>query len=416
MNRAGTSLLQDLRAWIRWRPPGLRFEPEMERHFWHSTAAARLRHFVLAGTVALTIYNGFLAVDWIMTRDVFDLALWVRLVLFTPICTLVLLAGAHLPAQILRLPPVVTEWVVVVSGIWAALTLEIILNATSSELSVVYRAGFIPVLVYGNVVQRLRFRGAMMLSVTVLVIYATSMAVGRDRVHDLRALEWPMTMMVLAVAAYTLISNYRMEYVERQRFLASERTKELSRQLTQSHEQLEAQARSDALTGVANRRHFDAYLDQCWAQQQASGGALSLLLIDIDHFKAFNDRYGHPAGDECLRHVARTLQSQVPETLGILARWGGEEFAVVLPGFDATDATTVGWALRDAIRSLGLRHAASTTAPTVTISVGAASVQPQACPYGPAQLVEAADAALYRAKNAGRNRVETAAASDAVWA
>lgn len=416
MTKPAPGLLQDLRTRLRWRPPRLRFEPEQERYFWHSTAASRLKHFVLAGTVALLTYNGFLVVDWIMTRDVFNLALWVRLVLFTPVCALVLLAGARFPALILRMPPVVTEWVVVASGIWAAVTLDIILTATSSELSVVYRAGFIPVLVYGNVVQRLRFRGAVMLSATVLVIYALSMAAGRERVNELRTLEWPMTLMVLAVAAYTLISNYRMEYVERQRFLASERTKDLSRQLTQSHEQLEQQARSDVLTGVANRRHFDDYLDQCWAQQQASGGALSLLLIDIDHFKAFNDRYGHPAGDECLRHVARSLQSQIPETLGILARWGGEEFAVVLPGFDATDATTVGWALRDEIQALGLRHAASSTASTVTISVGVASVRPQACPYGPAQLVEAADAALYRAKNAGRNRVDTAAASDAVWA
>jgi diguanylate cyclase (GGDEF)-like protein len=416
MKHAPTSMMQDLRARLRWRSPRLRFDDALEQHFETTTAPARIKHFVLSGTVALIIYNGFLAVDWIMANDVFTLALWVRLAFFTPIGMAILLAGARFPHLILKLPPAATEWVVVASGVLAALTLDVILTATSNPLSVVYRAGFVPVLVYGNLVQRLRFRGALVLSISVAAIYLSSLLTSQAQVNQLQPMVWPLSLLVIAVAVYTLISNYRMEYVERQRFLASERTKQLGRQLKQSHEQLEVQARSDALTGVANRRHFDAYLEVCWARLQESGGKLSLLLIDIDHFKAFNDRYGHPAGDECLRYVARSLQAQVPESIGILARWGGEEFAVVLPHFNATDAETFGQTLCDSIRALGLRHEASGTCPTVTISVGVACVEPRQCPYGPAQLVEAADTALYRAKDNGRNRVEVATAQDAVWA
>lgn len=415
MTPVAPGLWQDWRARLGDWSPRLRFAPDLEQRFWQTTAAARLRHFVASGLVALLTYNCFLVVDWIMAPDVLTLALCLRLALFTPACAAVLLIGARRPAFVLRHSPIATEWVVVATGLTAALTLDVILSSTRSPLGALYRSGFVPVLVYGNLAQRLRFRSAAVLSVAVVGIYASSFATMRAQAEVFHPLEWPMTLMLLAVAAYTLLSNYRMEYVERQRFLANERTRDLSHQLQASHERLDAQARSDALTGVANRRHFDTYLNRSWERQRTSGRPLSLLLIDIDHFKAFNDRYGHPAGDECLRHVARALQAQVPEAIGLLARWGGEEFAVVLPDFTAADATTIAWALRDAVRSQSLRHESSPTAPTVTISVGVASVLPQDCLFGPAQLVEAADAALYRAKHAGRNRVACAMPDDLVW-
>jgi diguanylate cyclase (GGDEF)-like protein len=140
----------------------------------------------------------------------------------------------------------------------------------------------------------------------------------------------------------------------------------------------------------------------------ARGGELSLLMIDVDHFKAFNDRYGHPAGDQCLRHVAQVLHSvlgqRLPGDQACVGRWGGEEFVVVLPGLSASQAMPLAQALCDAVLAMGLRHEASSTAPSVSISVGLASARPASQGGSASRLIDQADAALYRAKHEGRNR------------
>ena len=159
-------------------------------------------------------------------------------------------------------------------------------------------------------------------------------------------------------------------------------------------------ADTDGLTGIANRRRFDDALAHEWLRAQRSGGALSLLLIDIDHFKAYNDRYGHPAGDRCLRAVAQAMARPPQRPADLLARWGGEEFALLLPDTPAAGAVAVAQQLLQAVDALQLPHAASPVAPRVTVSIGAAcgGASPQA-------LLDGADRALYQAKAAGRHRV-----------
>lgn len=171
---------------------------------------------------------------------------------------------------------------------------------------------------------------------------------------------------------------------------------------------LEREATTDSLTGLSNRRAFDEALEREWARAVRADTELSLILLDVDHFKPFNDRYGHPAGDACLRRVAMAVQSVVQRPGDLAARYGGEELAVILPRTPAAGAAKVAEALRLAVQGLGVGHADSACG-VLTISLGVATA---AGPVGltiamPAGLLIGADGALYRAKNNGRNRVET---------
>ena len=168
---------------------------------------------------------------------------------------------------------------------------------------------------------------------------------------------------------------------------------------------IEELAQHDALTGTKNRRVLDEYLLRLWHQAIEDSRAIAILLIDVDHFKAYNDRYGHQAGDETLRRVAQTAQRFVRRPLDILARYGGEEFAAVLYDVDGNQAKDVAERIRRAVAELGIEHRGSRTSAAVTVSVGVAIVEPtpERTAGGALQL---ADQALYEAKVRGRNRVE----------
>lgn len=172
-----------------------------------------------------------------------------------------------------------------------------------------------------------------------------------------------------------------------------------------ANRQLEHQASYDALTGVANRRTFDLQLEKELRRATRSSSPLSLIMIDVDHFKAFNDYYGHVAGDECLRTVASALTECVHREDDFVARYGGEEFAIIMPSTDAQGALQIAERMRQRVAGLHYLHERSPTAGYITISAGIACLAevPKDAVAGP--LVEAADGALYRAKQAGRNRV-----------
>lgn len=169
-------------------------------------------------------------------------------------------------------------------------------------------------------------------------------------------------------------------------------------------DQLRSLAYLDGLTGVANRRRFEDALQVEWRACRRAGQPLSLLMIDVDHFKQFNDHYGHLAGDGCLQRVAATIGTQAFRAHDLAARYGGEEFACLLPGMEQGDCQSKAEALCRAIEQLAIPHALSATAAVVTVSIGVATLLPDDTSE-PACLVGAADAALYQAKTTGRNRV-----------
>lgn len=159
----------------------------------------------------------------------------------------------------------------------------------------------------------------------------------------------------------------------------------------------------DGLTGIANRRHFDETLEREWRRCGRSNLPLSVIILDVDHFKAFNDRYGHQAGDDCLRAVARMMAEHAKRPGDLAARFGGEEFVCLLPETDAEGAMRVAERLRTRIEAEGIPHAASPVTPYVTISLGCASMVPP-IDQAATRLLEKADQALYAAKREGRNR------------
>jgi diguanylate cyclase (GGDEF)-like protein len=178
---------------------------------------------------------------------------------------------------------------------------------------------------------------------------------------------------------------------------------ERTRELAASRDMLAQLAAEDPLTGVANRRRFDAVLEQEWKRAQRGEEWLSLVLLDVDFFKRFNDRYGHARGDACLRAVAQAVASCCRRPTDLVARFGGEEFALVLPETDPDGVRALLRAVLEAVDSLRIDHAGSTCARHVTISVGAASTKPPA-DANRLSLVERADRLLYLAKDGGRHQ------------
>jgi diguanylate cyclase (GGDEF)-like protein len=178
---------------------------------------------------------------------------------------------------------------------------------------------------------------------------------------------------------------------------------ERERELIASNDRLTVIASIDMLSGLANRRGFQSRLDFEWAKAQQCSGELSLLMIDVDHFKLFNDTYGHPEGDTCLSRIGEVLTGIANATGGFAARYGGEEFSLMLPKTDASHAVEIGETVRVAVQGLAIPHLTSNHQ-AVTVSVGVASFRPNAA-LNPNDLLEAADASLYVAKRNGRNRV-----------
>ena len=202
--------------------------------------------------------------------------------------------------------------------------------------------------------------------------------------------------------------------IHRQRLALQAKTRELDAkilelealqaELQEKNIQLQLLSSLDGLTGIPNRRHFNETLDLEWTRLAREQQPLSLVLLDVDHFKRFNDTYGHVVGDRCLKRVAGALASQLKRPADLAARYGGEEFAAILPGTALEGARHIAEAMRATVQGLEIEHAASPIASVVTISLGVSSVVP-APGCNIVDLIQAADRGLYRAKQTGRNRV-----------
>lgn len=175
-------------------------------------------------------------------------------------------------------------------------------------------------------------------------------------------------------------------------------------ELKKHRDMLENLSNLDGLTGIPNRRMFENHLDRSWRLGTREEVSVSVIMADIDHFKAYNDSQGHLAGDECLRKVARTLSAQTRRPMDLVARYGGEEFVGVLYGSTAEGAQALAEGMRAAVERMALTHGRSPVSPYVTVSAGVATLVPSRS-GSPTALVGAADRALYSGKENGRNAV-----------
>ncbi len=214
-----------------------------------------------------------------------------------------------------------------------------------------------------------------------------------------------------AVAGYVLLAAGMVALVVAARTRAHRRRERAlqglvaarTRELTDANVLLSELSYLDPVTNIGNRRRFDERLDHEWRRAIRAGSALSLIMIDIDFFKEYNDTFGHQRGDECLQAIAATLADGLPRAGDSVARYGGEEFAVILPLTERAGAVTLAEALRRRVEDLGIAHPGSTAAPVVTISCGVATVWPTP-EVEPSELIRLADESLYVAKLTGRNR------------
>lgn len=202
---------------------------------------------------------------------------------------------------------------------------------------------------------------------------------------------------VIAMAAYTLLMLRHTGIVEH---MVQERTNELRI----AKQELEMLTKIDSLTGLYNRRYFDEYLQQEWKRALRERTPLSIMMIDIDYFKYFNDHYGHLIGDDCLKSIAQALLKSAQRSTDIVARYGGEEFIMILP--NTAEPLPIAEKCRAAVEQLAIPHRHSPPPQIVTISIGVSSIVPK---HGmdPTELIHKADMGLYKAKQLGRNRVET---------
>lgn len=207
----------------------------------------------------------------------------------------------------------------------------------------------------------------------------------------------------LLVAAAAVVYRRRVGRLKRHARELENEVAARTRDLAEANAELGRLATTDPGTGLANRRHLEAHLDEEWRRASRARTLLGVLMVDVDHFKAYNDRYGHPRGDEVLARVGATLCAAVRRPGDLAARYGGEEFALVLPGAGIEELRTVGERVRAGVAELGILHEGSASAACVTVSVGGAACSPTAATT-PGELFRRADAALYEAKR-GRNRV-----------
>jgi len=222
---------------------------------------------------------------------------------------------------------------------------------------------------------------------------------------EVQNMDWSLFLLYFGLANFVGVANgYVVETKERRLYLQERLLQLEKRQLNNISERMVQLAREDGLTGLANRRHFsDTFLIE-WERARRERLPLSLVFIDIDHFKPYNDNHGHLEGDQALVRVAKTVQLMARRAGDLAARYGGEEFVLLLPNTQASGAKDIAEELLAQVDALKLPHKASSVGPYVSISMGVATIVPDVH-IAPTRLIDAADEALYEAKEGGRHRV-----------
>ena len=280
------------------------------------------------------------------------------------------------------------------------LSVNLMLDGVQTENARIATYAFTLIVITANVVLSLDFRSAVATSAACCLVTAGFTATN----HQTNWLgEVLPVLLMTATALLTLAANFRIETTSRYVYLLLLREKLQGRSIRAQNETLSQISRSDPLTGIPNRRAFDEMLERIWAEAFASRIPVALLMIDIDHFKSYNDTYGHPAGDACLTSIAAAIDEVTRGQGDFAARLGGEEFAVILQRADLRTARAIARRIHEKVASLRIPHGGSQTSAYVSVSIGMADASPEDGER-PQVLLLAADKALYAAKSAGRNQ------------
>lgn len=373
----------------------LRFPADLESRFHIDKSDERLKLQRTGIFLSVLLSFGMLAPDWMMVPDQFGLAAQLRLLAFSPFLAL---TAWLLP----RLPLVWREWIGLTNSLLAASIIVALCLNSQDPLGPPYLVSLSLILLFNGGVVRTRFWLALTIDSFIMLMFGLAIwSLPNPNVPVMTG----VALIMVSTTVFTLYSSYWLEHEERINWLMLKHEHLLADKLERGNRRMDRLTRFDPLTEIANRRHFDEFLDQVWARARRSGHEVALLMMDIDHFKLYNDHYGHLAGDECLRRVAQLLQGTIRRADEVAARYGGEEFVLLLPDVPLPEAVTVAERCMASLREAALAHPRSPTAPYITASMGIASLVPRPGTSSDT-LVHAADAALYRAKYGGRNRFE----------
>lgn len=402
-------LLDEVQANID-RPIGfVTFTPALEAHYRTVTAPGRRRTALMAGAIGLVI------LQWFTLAAVLTLQpgpLWTKLPIFFGIDVFVV---AVLIVVAFSRRHVFADRFLILSLIFVSLLVCISFYVDETDMVYYSLMCYIFIPVTSNTMLRLLFlQSATVTGVALLLFVATLM------IKPELPLPVQLTALALVVgcSAMTLWASYRNDHDERAAFLYLTREQVRAERSRRHADALRELSTLDSLTSIANRRGFDERFDGLVERARDAGQSVAVMMIDIDHFKAFNDHYGHIRGDACLRGVAQTLAGQLRSPDDLIARVGGEEFAIVAPGLTRDEAPAFLRRLHRAVDTLAIPHE-GVDAPEararahVTVSIGCAVTEPGGALDGPLVLA-VADQALYEAKRAGRDRwhmAETAAAT-----
>jgi diguanylate cyclase (GGDEF)-like protein len=379
--------LEVVEAFMARRKRGIAFPPAIEQQFETDTAANRCQRLTTGILVSAVIYNLFLIADWLLVPDVLWRATALHLGLVTPWMLVAAWIISRGPSRFVR------------EGLAASLPLVIMFQidygfaTTTSTLADHYQYVVIPTLLYTNVsLHRLTFPFARAVTGSIVVGHTGLVFLTGHVPTPVAAI---LLAQLLACAYITLVANYQMERDLRRAYLYSLRDR-------LRHAEADAASRHDALTGLANRHHLDDELGKLW-QMPDTGSPVSVILVDIDHFKPLNDRYGHAAGDLCLKRIAAILTAEMRGRNDHAVRFGGEEFLLLLPGMDLPNAMRIAERVRRAIEAAAIPNEGVGLEGIVTASFGVASSS--TADLSAVELIAAADSALYAAKRKGRNQV-----------
>jgi diguanylate cyclase (GGDEF)-like protein len=380
-------------AWKRrTHTAGSGFSPARESAFQAAMDAMRLHRVRRSGLGALVVYSLFAITDPLILGDTYKQAWMIRFLVALPLTLACIFAVDRVRGPIVR--EVLLSSVV---GI-VPLSIAAMIAMSRNDNAIKYQAAVSLFLLFGNIMIAPRFRDALAVTLLTAAVLTVSM------VFIAGPGSWFDWFLFAATAAISLMANWRIDQDQRRAFLASAREHERNEELSRAVDMLGKLSSEDPLTSIANRREFDRRLALEWGRARRDALPLALILVDVDFFKSYNDHYGHPAGDACLKQIAAILHSVPQRSSDLVARLGGEEFVVLLPNTNINDAAQLCERMREAILELNLPHAYSTVAPVISASFGVTAMLPSSH-NAQSQLLENADAALYNAKKNGRNRV-----------
>ena len=387
--------LQDVDEVLRGRGVGLRFPSSVESAFQRDTNAHRRQHLARFGVLALLIYNLFLINDYVFRPEVFDIALAARLGLATCYGLLVILVVRR------GVSPVLREGLMASAICVVMLASSLIFAATERPDAIVDPFAMSLILLSGNIFLVLRFWYAVGSTVIAVAIVLAFVIPYQGMSPDMKVFVF---FVFLGTAAFTLIANYRLEWLERESYLQLLRETLRTRDTRLRNRDLAKLSLTDALTELPNRRHFDSMMEHAWGRAAEEGWALGLLIVDIDHFKPYNDYYGHLQGDRCLARVAAEIKQSTRAETDFVARYGGEEFLVLLSNTDLGSASATAERIRRRVSNLNIPNHCVEIDAVVTVSIGVSVFRPGEEPDFDA-VFRRTDRGLYRAKDGGRNRV-----------